>query len=237
MRAGVGVDSRLRVESGVRLSRRVLRGNKTYFMSWLCYKNGICNRLRALAETANGQEGYIMRAQARALVTDTSLRRVVNDGRLVSPARGVYRFAASPEHPHEALYAAWLLLDPEHTSGERLSDPDALVFNRSALEVLDLGDFPAHHHTFAVKVSRRLRRREITFRVRQWGPGDWLQAEGMPVARPAWVVAEMFAEGADLEHMRMIIDDASRNRLDTGDLHARLVQLGRRGSRALEMLG
>jgi hypothetical protein len=195
------------------------------------------NRLRDLAETANGQEGYITRAQARTLVTDTSLRRAVDDGRLVSPARGVYRFAASPEHPHEALYAAWLLLDPEHTSGQRLGDPDALVFGRSAMEVLDLGDLPAHHHTFAVKVPRRLRRRDVTFRVRQWGRGDWLQAEGMPVARPAWVVAEMVAEGADLEHMRMILDDATRDRLDIGDLNARLVQLGRRGSRALEMLG
>jgi hypothetical protein len=195
------------------------------------------NRLRDLAETANGQEGYITRAQARTLVTDTSLRRAVDDGRLVSPARGVYRFAASPEHPHEALYAAWLLLDPGHTSGQRLNDPDALVFGRSAMEVLDLGDLPAHHHTFAVKVPRRLRRRDVTFRVRQWGPGDWLQAEGMPVARPAWVVAEMVADGADLEHMRMILDDAARDRLDIGDLNSRLVQLGRRGSRALEMLG
>jgi hypothetical protein len=194
------------------------------------------NRLRDLAETANGQEGYITRAQARALVTDTSLRRAVDDGRLVSPARGVYRFAASPEHPHEALYAAWLLLDPEHTSGDRLNDPDALVFGRSALEVLDLGDLPAHHHTFAVKAPRRLRRRDVTFRVRQWGPGDWLQAEGMPVARSAWVVAEMVADGADLEHMRMVLGDANRDRLDIDDLNARLVQLGRRGSRALEML-
>ena len=206
-------------------------------MSELWYTKDMSNRLRDLAETANGQEGYITRAQARAVVTDTSLRRAVDDGRLVSPARGVYRFAASPEHPHEALYAAWLLLDPDHTSGERLNDPDALVFGRSALEVLDLGDLPAYRHTFAVKAPRRLRRKDVSFRVRQWGPGDWMQAEGMPVARPAWVVAEMVADGADLEHMRMILGDANRDRLDMDDLNSRLVQLGRRGSRALEMLG
>jgi len=206
-------------------------------MSELCYTKDMTNRLRDLAETANGQEGYITRAQARTLVTDTSLRRAVDDGRLVSPARGVYRFAASPEHPHEALYAAWLLLDPDHTSGERLNDPDALVFGRSALEVLDLGDLPAYRHTFAVKAPRRLRRKDVSFRVRRWGPGDWLQAEGMPVARPAWVVAEMVADGADLEHMRMVLGDANRDRLDIDDLNSRLVQLGRRGSRALEILG
>lgn len=206
-------------------------------MSELYYTKDMTNRLRDLAETANGQEGYITRAQARTLVTDTSLRRAVDDGRLVSPARGVYRFAAGPEHPHEALYAAWLLLDPDHTSGERLNDPDALVFGRSALEVLDLGDLPAYRHTFAVKAPRRLRRKDVSFRVRQWGPGDWMQAEGMPVARPAWVVAEMVADGADLEHMRMILGDANRDRLDMDDLNSRLVQLGRRGSRALEMLG
>ena len=63
-----------------------------------------------------------------------------------------------------------------------------------------------------------------------------MQAEGMSVARPAWVVAEMVADGADLEHMRMVLGDANRDRLDIDDLNARLVLLGRRGSRALEML-
>jgi hypothetical protein len=37
--------------------------------------------------------------------------------------------------------------------------------------------------------------------------------------------------------MRMILGDANRDRLDMDDLNSRLVQLGRRGSRALEMLG
>lgn len=195
------------------------------------------HRLSDLAEIANGQEGYVTRAQARALLTDTSLRRAIDDGRLISPARGIYRFAASPEHPHEELYSAWLMLDPEHTSGERLMDPDALVFGRSALEVLGLGDLPAHRHTFAVQEPRRLRRRDVVLRVREWGPEDWFQAEGMPVARPSWVVAEMVAEGADLEHMRMVLDDARRHRLDTDDLRTRLRHLGRHGGRALEVLG
>ena len=96
------------------------------------------HRLGGLAEITNGQEGYVTPAQARALITDVSLRRAVSDGRLVSPARGVYRFSASPGHPHEDLYATWLLLDPKRTAAERLIDPDALVFGRSALEVLDL---------------------------------------------------------------------------------------------------
>jgi hypothetical protein len=58
----------------------------------------------------------------------------------------------------------------------------------------------------------------------------------MPVARPAWVVAEMVAEGADLDHLRMIVDDAKRHRLDTDDLRSRLHRLGRRGDSALKVL-
>jgi hypothetical protein len=194
------------------------------------------HRLQDLAEIANGQEGYVTRAQARNFITDGSLHRAVSDGRLVSPTRGVYRFSASPEHPHEELYAAWLLLDPKRTAAERLIDPDALVFGRSALEVLDLGDLPAHRHIFAVKTLRRLRRRDVVLKVRQWGPRDWVQAQGLPVARPAWVVAEMVAEGADLEHMQMIVADANRHRLDTDELRSRLGELGPRGVRALEVL-
>jgi hypothetical protein len=194
------------------------------------------HRLRDLAEIANGQEGYVTRAQARNFITDVSLHRAVSDGRLVSPTRGVYRFSTSPEYPHEELYAAWLLLDPKRTAAERLIDPDALVFGRSALEVLDLGDLPAHRHIFAVKTLRRLRRRDVVLKVRQWGPRDWVQAQGLPVARPAWVVAEMVAEGADLEHMQMIVADANRHRLDTDELRSRLGELGPRGVRALEVL-
>ena len=149
---------------------------------------------------------------------------------------GVYRFSASPEHPHEELYAAWLLLDPKRAAAERLIDPDALVFGRSALEVLDLGDLPVHRHIFAVKTLRRLRRRDVVLKVRQWGPRDWVQAQGLPVARPAWVVAEMVAEGADLEHVQMIVADANRHRLDTDELRSRLGELGPRGVRALEVL-
>ena len=61
--------------------------------------------------------------------------------------------------------------------------------------------------------------------------------QGLPVARPAWVVAEMVAEGADLEHMQMIVVDAKRHRLDTEELCSRLTELGPRGVRALEVLG
>ena len=193
-------------------------------------------RLRDIAEIANGQEGYVTRAQATAFITDVSLRRAVSDGRLVSPTRGVYRFSASPGHPHEDLYSAWLLLDPKRTAAERLIDPDALVFGRSALEVLDLGDLPAHRHVFAVKAPRRLRRRDVVLKVRQWGPRDWTQVQGLPVARPAWVVAEMVAEGTDLEHMQMIVADAKRHRLDTEELRSRLGEMGPRGVRALEAL-
>ncbi len=210
--------------------------NKTYSMGKLCHTDWVNHRLRDLAEIANGQEGYVTRAQARAFISDVSLHRAVDEGRLVSPKRGAYRFSASPGHPHEALYAAWLLLDPKHTAAERLVDPDALVFGRSALEVLGLGGLPAQRHVFAVKAPRRLRRRDVALKVRWWGPRDWTQVEGMPVARPAWVVAEMVGEGADLDQLRMIVGDARRQRLDTEDLRARLGQLGSRGAKALEVL-
>jgi len=41
------------------------------------------------------------------------------------------------------------------------------------------------------------------------------------------VVAEMVAEGTDLEHMQMIVADANRHRLDTDELRSRLGELVR----------
>ena len=129
------------------------------------------------------------------------------------------------------------MLDPGQTTSERLGDPDAIVIGRSALDVLGLGDLPARRHTFAVKAPRRLRRPDVVLRVRHWEQHDWTTVEGMPVARPSWVVAEMVREGADLEHMRMVVDDARRQRIDLDDLRQRLGQIGRQGDAALKELG
>ena len=195
------------------------------------------NRMSDLAGLAAEQQGYFSRAQAWTVVSDQALRQAVRDGRLASPGRGIYRFTASPVHPHEDLWVAWLQLDPEQLSTERLGTPDALVFGRSALEVLGLGDLPANEHTFAVRRRRRLQRADIVLRLRAWGPDDWVRAEGMPVARPAWVVAEMVAEGADLEHMQGVIDDARwQHLLAPTDLEAWLIRYGRRADHALGTL-
>ena len=190
------------------------------------------SRLTSLDDLASGQLGYVTRAQAAVLgVDDAGLRRAAGRGRLVAVARGIYRAPGAPEHPHEALYAAWLALNPCAPAPQRAIDPDALVFGRSALAVYGIGDLEPAAYEFALRHLKRARRPDLVLRVRPWGHGDWLVEEGMTVARPEWAIAEGVRSGEDPDHMATALADARHKGLvDESYLTSRFGRLGRRSA-------
>ena len=194
-------------------------------------------RLTVLDDLASSQQGYFTRAQAALCsVDDAGLRRAVARGRLAAVARGIYRIPGAPEHRHEALYAAWMALSPTRTTWQRTVDPDALVFGRSALAVYEIGDLKSIEHEFIVPRLRRTRLPDVALRTRTWNVDDWRVVEGMPIARPEWVIAEGIRSGEDPGHMADALADArNRGLVDAGYLEARISQLGRSARRADQM--
>lgn len=161
--------------------------------------------IEALGKFAEGQCGYVTRGQAvRHDVTDVDLHRASTAGWMERAGRGVYRLAGVPPHPHEQLWVAWLQLAPSDLAYQRRQDPRSWVSHLSAAEVLELGDLPAWTHEFSTLTTRRTRREDVFFhRLDEPLARDmWTTVEGMPVARPPRIVADLLTrppDGRDLD--------------------------------------
>lgn len=149
-----------------------------------------------LSEVAEGQWGLITRRQAQvAGVGHTSLARLTVDGRLDRVAHGVYRVRGAGEPDHLGLRAAWLQLAPETPAWVRLDDPStAVVSHTSAASLLRVGDLRADVHEFTLPRRRQTRRRDVRLHRGQVPAADRIVFSGLPVTRPARMIADLLAD-------------------------------------------
>ena len=71
---------------------------------------------------------------------------------------GVYRIGGAPSVPSERLRAAWMMIEPGATAGERLREGSpAVVTHRSAAWLHGLGDVDADVMEFATSKRRQSR--------------------------------------------------------------------------------
>jgi predicted transcriptional regulator of viral defense system len=152
--------------------------------------------IQQLSGLAEGQWGLVTRRQAQmAGVGNTSLARVVADGRLERVAHGVYRIRGAGEPDHLGLRAAWLQLAPESPAWARLDDPDgAVVSHASAASLHQLGDLRADMHEFTLPRRRQTRRRDVRLHRGKIPAADRIVLSGLPVTRPARMVADLLAD-------------------------------------------
>lgn len=167
--------------------------------------------LDALAFLAEGQHGYITRAQAADTgVDDVALHRLVTAGILERVEHGTYRFRGTPEWQHQSLWVAWLRLEPTRLATDRTADPVAWVSHRSAARLYGLGDLPADIHEFTVVRRYQTSRSDVRFHRRSDGlPGHaWEVVDGLPVTRPHRIVTDLLDEHTDGSHVARIATDA-----------------------------
>jgi hypothetical protein len=162
----------------------------------------------ALGGVASGQSGYFTRAQANEKgMDDVSLNRLIKSGRIRRVAHGVYAFVGVPPLRHEDLLAAWLRLQPERPAYERVRDPDAIVSGLSAAALYDIGDVAPTVNDFVVRESRRAPK-GMRLRKGAIERSSWEVVEGFPVQRPQYVLAFLFREHVDREHLVDMAVDA-----------------------------
>lgn len=167
--------------------------------------------LDALAFVAEGQHGYVTRAQASDVgVDDVMLHRLANSRTLERVEHGVYHFRGTPEWQHASLLVAWLRLEPRRLAAERAADPDAWVSHRAAAGLYGLGDLPADRHEFTTVRRFQTSRDDVRFHRRRDGvpDADWEVIEGLPTTRPHRIVADLLAEHTDGGHVAGIASDA-----------------------------
>ena len=172
--------------------------------------------LDALAFVAEGQHGYVTRAQASdAGVDDVVLHRLVNSRILERVEHGVYRFRGTPEWQHAALWVAWLRLEPERLAADRAAEPEAWVSHRSAARLYGLGDLPAERHEFTTVRRFQTSRDDVRFHRRRNGlPADaWEVVDGLPATRPHRIVADLLVQHTDGSHVAEIAAHALTRQL------------------------
>ncbi len=171
-------------------------------------------RLHTLAA---GQFGLFTAAQARHHgVPRYELARRAAAGELFRAHHGVYGFAedSAGMFTFEDWAAQWLALRPEDDIERRRADPDCILSHDSAAVIRELGTIVARG--LFLTGPRRINTRSPRVHSYRRDIGargvDWDVVEGLPVATPGRIIADLARDDLDGAHQGTVIADV----LDSG---------------------
>jgi predicted transcriptional regulator of viral defense system len=163
-----------------------------------------------LAPVAEEQWGLITRRQAQWTgACPATMQRLAAAGVLNRVAHGVYRLAGSPVPDHLALRAAWLQLAPGVPAWKR-TPAQGMASHRSAAVLYGLGQLPADRHDFTLAARRQSRRSDVRLHQRAVRPAERAALGGLPVTRPARIVADLLDDQEAPEAVAVVAADAIR---------------------------
>lgn len=176
-------------------------------------------RLHALAA---GQFGLFTAAQARQHgVARYELARRAASGALFRAHRGVYGFTedSAGMFAFWDWAAQWLALRPEDDVERRRADPDCVISHDSAAVMRELGTLVARG--LFLTGPRRINTRSQRVHAYRRDIGargvDWDIVEGLPVATPGRIIADLARDDLDGAHQGTVIADVLEEGLLTLD--------------------
>ncbi|MBJ7321692.1 MAG: type IV toxin-antitoxin system AbiEi family antitoxin domain-containing protein [Rhodococcus sp.] len=175
-------------------------------------------RILDLADLSSEQWGLFTMAQAKGLgFSAQQIARMAKSGTVERIRHGAYRVGGAPSVPSEQLRAAWMMIEPSVTVGERLRDESpAVVTHRSAAWLHGLGDVDADVMEFATAKRRQSRLPDVRYRVASYGRDAWTLADGLPVTTVLRTIVDLAAGHLDGGHLAGIVRDAVvTNRVDS----------------------
>lgn len=176
-----------------------------------------------LADLAASQWGLFTTAQARPLgFSAQRIARLADHSTIERLRHGVYRIGGAPSVSHEQLRAAWLLIEPAVTAGERLEAVHpGVVSHRSAAKLHGLGDLDADVMEFATTGRKQSRLVDVRYRTTQAGRHRWTLLDGLPVTTVLATIDDLAADHLDGGHLASVVRDAvTTNLVDTDALIA-----------------
>ena len=190
-------------------------------------------------DLAASQRGLLTSAQAHAAgVGRMELSRLAASGHLERIARGVYRASGAPSMREEAVWAAWLSMDPGVMSYDR--DPLACaVSHNTAAWLMGLGELEPEPLTLTCPASRQVAARGIRTVRAELHPVEVAIVGGLPCTTAARAVADLISSGEDISLVAAVLRDALDAGLvqDEAVLRDRIDALGpKRGIRRGESL-
>ena len=138
-------------------------------------------------------------AQAKELgFSAQQVARMAKAGTVERIRHGVYRIGGAPSVPSERLRAAWMMIEPGATAGERLREGSpAVVTHRSAAWLHGLGDVDADVMEFATSKRRQSRLSDVRYRVASYEPDAWTLEDGLPVTTVLMTIVDLAAGHLD----------------------------------------
>ena len=177
---------------------------------------------------AASQRGMFTAAQAQALGCGRmELSRLTANGHLERVARGVYRAAGAPSTREEAVWAAWLSMDPAIMSYDR-NPFDCTVSHNTAAWLMDLGELEAEPISFTCASRRQVAARGIRVVRAPLEVEDIATVSGLPCTTAAKTIFDLIAFGEDLSLVAAVLRDALAKKLvpDEAALRERVDSLG-----------
>lgn len=146
-------------------------------------------------------------------ITRTDLIAAAEHGDLWQAAPDLWAFTDTEKHPYEDWVAAWMSMNPDVPVAERRRHPDAIISHAAAAVIRDLGTLnprvldvtapttPAHMPAESAGV-------EVTIGDIGVEGVDWTIVEGLPVATPARLIADLAAADTEGSHLGTVIEEA-----------------------------
>lgn len=157
---------------------------------------------------AASQRGLVTSAQALAAgVGRMELSRLAANGHLERVGRGVYRASGAPSIREEAVWAAWLSLEPAALAYSR--DPLACaVSHNTAAWLMGLGELSPEPLTFTSAARRQVQRDGLRVVRGRLLSDEVRTVAGLPCTTAARTVCDLVVDGEDLSLVSAVLRDA-----------------------------
>lgn len=185
------------------------------------------SRASQLVELAAEQAGFVTSRQARSYVGTSvqELKRMTDAGALERLHHGIYRLTRLPGDEYLRERLAWVALDPDTVTWERLDQevPTGVLSHRTAARLHQLGDVDADE--VELTATRRIRLSIPDLRIHRGTltRDDWQSIDGLAVTTVARTISDLAAEALDSGHLAAIVRDGlARDQATTSEVVAAL---------------
>ncbi|MFI8696276.1 type IV toxin-antitoxin system AbiEi family antitoxin domain-containing protein [Dietzia maris] len=179
------------------------------------------DRVRALVELAAEQDGLVTSRQARSQIgiTPQDLKRLADSGVLERLHHGIYRLTRLPDDEHLNERLAWMALDQNTVTWERLDQavPTGVLSHRTAARLLHLGDLNADEVDLSTTRRIRLSIPGVVTHRAALDRDDWQVVDRLPVTTASRTIRDLAAAALDAGHLASIVRDALTRDLSTVD--------------------
>ena len=164
---------------------------------------------KVLSEISASQWGLITTAQAeQAGISRLKLSRLVERGQLIRLAHGVYQDSGAATSNNIPIKVAWLSTNLSLLAEERLSSPDIIVGGTTAAYLWNCGDLEPYPYQFYTNERKQTQRRDLLYIKKDFVKDDFKLADGLPVARIEFVIADLIRRKYDLSLVSNILREA-----------------------------